>query len=779
MSDIPPDPSPEQLPTTSLPTTTTLIPPPTPSLEPQAAISKFSSLFTLSNDLTNYLLGRTPSFITDHPFNTLFAGAALALSARFIYRDHTRRSRKNVQLAVFHILKILQANPQYYDNVSDEDHWHLVHAQIEDEVNEAIAAHHLTTGEGAKVTRALKHKLWDKNLSIRRSMQGEFVAKRRKLKADQKEDDAAKARYLKETGKEEDEKKEVERPKKKTPKKPSFPPLKPRRDDDDDDNDGAPPPGGSGFVRPPGTPYAGGLSIFPDGQAQRPTRPQLPPAGQTPNGGPEVEDPYGPLSSVTTSQLGLPPRESPTILDPRLPPDTDLLPLTPGLPPSGSRFPTGNPRPANSLTFSDPSNRPPMPSFPIHFTVTPPIEASRINQIGPNGRDWWPCEFCKRMIWVGGWPRHIIKDSHIRRKKRAELKRQQQQSNASDSTSAGQPGKKEAGHISTNAAPRTVPPGKDPVRYCDICKCPILLKRWDAHLNWPSHKRLKPNFGRSDDNHSDDDPDDNPDDGPHGNTDAFGQQIKPHKTNTPAPASTNRPTPAPPSSQQLDTNRRESQAALANPISANVTVAPNGQVTLTPAAPTPTQPAASAVIPPSLAPPALPPPPVTPAGALTSTSRPQLPLSTPATNRRYKLRDRNNVIDRATKIAYHTAGLKTPTQFMDAVNAGLSPIPELEEGDEGFGTPPLPKLYNPTVKNKKPVHKVGEIVYGKTAKRTVRPDPLGFLNEVEPGSALDESQLQEQLLSEEGAATQPAVDREEGSLYLFTSLVIRYANVEM
>ncbi|KAJ4348761.1 uncharacterized protein N0V89_010139 [Didymosphaeria variabile] len=746
MRNMPPDHSPEQWPTTSLPTTTTLIPTPTPTHDPQAAISN-PSLFTLSRDLTNYLLGQTP-FITDHPFTTLFAGAALALSARFISRDRTRRSRRNVQLAVFHILKILQAHPQYYNNVSEENNWTLVLAQIETEVERAVKAAHLSKDEGKKVTIALKRKLWDKNWANTKSMEGESVAKRRKLDTDQVEDDVARDRYM--------EDKDPKKLEKKKPKRPSFPPPKTgedRQDDDDDDDDGRPPPGGGRVKGRPGTPYPVGIMPPPgttyqgDIPSSLDEHPQLHPIESYPNGRHEDED--------SDAGPGLPPVNPPTDGSSLHPPATATPYFNIGSIPSGSNLPAANP-PSPDANPSPPnrSDQPPMPSNRVPFTETPPSIEDRVRTIGPIGKEWWPCEFCKRMIWVPAWQKHVVKDSHIRRKEKAGMKRRQNQMNASKPPSAGPPAKKGAGKKPAQDAPKTVPPGEDPnagCRYCGLCNLQIPLERWDEHLESPRHQRMIP---RPDDA-PDDDLDDDPDNGPDGNTDAFGQQIRPHKTNTPAPPTLDGSTPAPPSSQELDTIRRTSQDALANPVSTNVTVAPDGQVTLT-------SPVSTNVI-------------VAPDG------QPNFPLLTPAVNRRHQVQvTPGGLLARAEEKAYHTVGLKTPQQYYSAAKEGLSPVPELEEGDEGFGTPKLPPRRQSTrLKNlvnaadakkaqvKKPAYKVGKRVYSKKAKLPGRSDPLEFLDEEGLGDTLDESRLQEDVLAAENvaevtdAAAKDSVDPEE------------------
>jgi hypothetical protein len=164
----------------------------------------------------------------------------------------------------------------------------------------------------------------------------------------------------------------------------------------------------------------------------------------------------------------------------------------------------------------------------------------------------------------------------------------------------------------------------DESRYCGICDRSIPAMLWREHL--ASHECGYEGQDGSPEGHGDDD------DAPDDHTDASGQPIKPHKTNTSTPPNQIGPTSAP------------------------------GE----PTAPT------------------MLPAPVSP-------QQIQPPL-TPNPVGQYHLRNRRKVIgvdlDLEVKKAYHRVGLKTPEQFFEALRTGLSPIPELEEGDEGFGTPP-------------------------------------------------------------------------------------------
>ncbi|KAF9732208.1 hypothetical protein PMIN01_10137 [Paraphaeosphaeria minitans] len=197
MADFTPDPSPEQVPTTRLPVTTTIGPTPTPN--PQDTPSLNGSLFTLAHDLTSYFLGQTlhlPTFISNNPLNTLFASAAVGIGARLLYNDHTARSRSRVQLAVFHILRILQANPSYWRHVSDENNWPTFRRHVVEEVRRAVEKHHISRSEGGQVKKIIEKRLINMLWDYEGSLRAEVIRKRRKLLVDQLEDDRAKERYL-------------------------------------------------------------------------------------------------------------------------------------------------------------------------------------------------------------------------------------------------------------------------------------------------------------------------------------------------------------------------------------------------------------------------------------------------------------------------------------------------------------------------------------------------------------------------------------------------------
>ncbi|OAG01745.1 uncharacterized protein CC84DRAFT_216390 [Paraphaeosphaeria sporulosa] len=196
MADFPPDLSPEQAPTTNLPFTTTR---PTPTPEAQVTPALNGSLFSLARELTSYFLGQTlhiPTFISDHPLNTLFASAAVGIGARLLYNDHAARSRSRVQLAVFHILRILQANPSYWHHVSDESNWPAFRQHVVEEVRLAVEKHHISRSEGEQVKKVIEKRLINMLWDYEGSLRGEVIRKRRKLLADQMEDNKAKESYL-------------------------------------------------------------------------------------------------------------------------------------------------------------------------------------------------------------------------------------------------------------------------------------------------------------------------------------------------------------------------------------------------------------------------------------------------------------------------------------------------------------------------------------------------------------------------------------------------------
>lgn len=445
MSDVPPDSAFQQTVTTL---TLTVTPGPTPTLDSQTsgrALSNSPSLYTIARGITRFLLGQTqhlPTFITDNPSTSFLVTAALGASALYIYRDQTRRSQETVQVSVFHILRILQAHPEYYNNVSDEASWGAFNEQLRQEVDRAVAAHHLSRAEGEKVETAIKKRLWSQVEGDKYGLQSEWEERQERLKMDQEREDEAWQEYemeklaghmavdedegehVEEEVMEEenrDEDKERERPRKRPKILESWDTDNDGVDDDgnndshdSDDDTGA---GGSHVPRPP--PSGPQLPPMPPVDTPRPT-PPTPPTRPTPQGAKQPDE-----TPVNPKFLPIPPRD--TAHPEGRPPLPSPPGVTPGRPtastpqptnPSGSRPlpPPSNERPVQAKLprmrtplappVHDPK-RPPMPSVDVPFQATLPPRTDREELIGAVGREWWPCEVCDHMVAVSVWGDHV------------------------------------------------------------------------------------------------------------------------------------------------------------------------------------------------------------------------------------------------------------------------------------------------------------------------------------------------------------------------------------
>ncbi|KAJ4289564.1 hypothetical protein N0V90_010893 [Kalmusia sp. IMI 367209] len=148
----------------------------------QNGLASASSLFTRSKRFTAYLYGEAQA--TREPYaRFLLASGILATGAYFRYFDHERYTRNHIQMAVFHIIRVLEAHPDYDAMVSNKADWPRIQNIIDAQVNRALDTHVMTQEEGNRAGIAIKRKLWSSELAEA------HAHKVRRLQKDQEYDD--------------------------------------------------------------------------------------------------------------------------------------------------------------------------------------------------------------------------------------------------------------------------------------------------------------------------------------------------------------------------------------------------------------------------------------------------------------------------------------------------------------------------------------------------------------------------------------------------------------
>ncbi|KAJ4982649.1 hypothetical protein SVAN01_11861 [Stagonosporopsis vannaccii] len=120
-----------------------------------AASASTTSLSAVAKAITRFLFGdaRLPNFISQ--FNAFFTGfvtGAVAAPALYAYLTRNHGDRSKIQLAVFHIMRLFQARPDYAKLLEDPQQ---LLALMEPEVM-AMVDKHLTKNEAGKVVKELK-----------------------------------------------------------------------------------------------------------------------------------------------------------------------------------------------------------------------------------------------------------------------------------------------------------------------------------------------------------------------------------------------------------------------------------------------------------------------------------------------------------------------------------------------------------------------------------------------------------------------------------------------
>ncbi|KAF1970131.1 hypothetical protein BU23DRAFT_215579 [Bimuria novae-zelandiae CBS 107.79] len=137
---------------------TALTPISTSTLMPrvEGALSDTSSFYTRARAFTRYLFGelsQVPATLAPHTNTILYVLGTIGASGviKGLFRNEKKRSRANVQLAISHILCILEVDKGYGDDVTDEDRWSEIRDRIAAEARRVVEAHHLTRSEGLSV----------------------------------------------------------------------------------------------------------------------------------------------------------------------------------------------------------------------------------------------------------------------------------------------------------------------------------------------------------------------------------------------------------------------------------------------------------------------------------------------------------------------------------------------------------------------------------------------------------------------------------------------------
>lgn len=103
-------------------------------------------------------LSRVPAVLTSH--STAIAGVlGTVTTATWLYSNKQKRSQDNIQYAAASILRIIQADPFYGRDVTDENGCPRIRELMAEEVRRAVEAHHLSRKEGQAVMRKLERPL--------------------------------------------------------------------------------------------------------------------------------------------------------------------------------------------------------------------------------------------------------------------------------------------------------------------------------------------------------------------------------------------------------------------------------------------------------------------------------------------------------------------------------------------------------------------------------------------------------------------------------------------
>ncbi|KAB2104799.1 hypothetical protein AG0111_0g7081 [Alternaria gaisen] len=146
------------------------------------------SLSSMARTLTRYFFGEStlPSYLQPYGHLLLgFTGGAAAATALYSFLQRNKDDRKKIQLAVFHVVRVLQNLPNLEERMQAPG---KLLAMISEEVNSMIGIH-LTQSEGAATISQVKRKV-ETDLNAR--LQKEEVMKKRRMAsaAVEDEDDA-------------------------------------------------------------------------------------------------------------------------------------------------------------------------------------------------------------------------------------------------------------------------------------------------------------------------------------------------------------------------------------------------------------------------------------------------------------------------------------------------------------------------------------------------------------------------------------------------------------
>ena len=129
------------------------------------------SLHRKAKQLTAFLFGECsfPECLSTYAplFITVGAGASVAIGGTLLYRwaCERQRSRKVVQLAVFHVIRLIDVRYRFLlDRYEQDCNSTEVFQVMEAEVNELVRRHVATMDEGAKIMKTLKRELWTSDI---------------------------------------------------------------------------------------------------------------------------------------------------------------------------------------------------------------------------------------------------------------------------------------------------------------------------------------------------------------------------------------------------------------------------------------------------------------------------------------------------------------------------------------------------------------------------------------------------------------------------------------